>query len=70
MKQRWGLLCDDLMAKVEGLKQAAWWWCLGTLDWSRPSSKLLSFLGPQFPFYEMIFNILPSQGWSRDQGRQ
>lgn len=69
MKQRWGLLCDDLMAKVEGLKQAAWW-CSGTLDWSRPSGKLLSLPGSQFPFYKMIFNILPSQGWSRDQGRQ
>lgn len=33
--------------------------------------KSLSLPGPQFPFYHMVFNVLPfSQGWCEDQGRQ
>lgn len=68
MKQRWDLLYGDLMAKADGVTQAARCWS-GALGWSGPLGKSLSLPGSQFPFYQMIFNILPfSQSWCGDQG--
>ena len=52
------MLFGDLTAKADGVKQAAWCWS-GALDWSGPLGESLSLPGPQFPFYQMIFNILP-----------